>query len=435
MGRIAHFSVMYITHTFSAPVKVTVYIFLFIYSSAHATDQWADTPYPIPELLKANAETCSMSVDGWGYNFSDLEKNLHHWAQSPFVLVDSIGQSIQGRPLYLLTITNGLIPAKRSAEIITDKPRVFIHARTHPSEVQSSRIATEIITFLLDTTLASHTLREKFVFNILPMYNPDGVELGCERVNAADINLESAFDANPLQPETAALKGAFQRAMNSENPIRVALNLHSSKNICRRFFFFHQANGTSEAFAGLEKDFIRDVQYYFPGGIEDWNLFTSWSNSTPSVYPESFFWNNYAETVMALTFEDINDQDPSCPIAGAFDSTAKALILGSADYIRKHSPFASTKTPPPDSPFPGPIHSTPHGLFFPLLNSAEYEGRPWKLFTPHGKLIAKGVLQEGTLIFNPDTTPTGPLIFLLAHNRKLLSRLFIIPNNLTDNPW
>src|SRR5918997_510551 len=66
-----------------------------------------------------------------------------------------------------------------------------------------------------------------------------------------------------------------------------------------------------------------------PGGIREWHFVQSWENSTPPQYPESFWWFNYREKVMALTYEDAN-----CPGAAEFERTARALIHGSADYLR-----------------------------------------------------------------------------------------------------
>ena len=256
----------------------------------------------------------------WGYGYMDLLADLQKWEQSPYVRIDSIGASVQGRTLWQLTITQDS-PAKTSG-----KHTIFIHARTHPSEVQAFWVTNEIINLLTSESGFARTLREQCVFYIIPMYNPDGVELGYARQNANGVDLESNWDAATPEPEVQALRKRFTELMNSSNPIEVALNMHSSY-LCKRYFVYHHENGTSKAYTDLEKEFIGDVRRYF-SKIENWDYFVSWTNGTPSVYPESWFWNHYQEAVMALTYEDMH-----CDSAGEYDSTAYALLHGIADYL------------------------------------------------------------------------------------------------------
>jgi hypothetical protein len=159
------------------------------------------------------------------------------------------------------------------------------------------------------------------------MYNPDGVELEFPRQNANGIDIESNWSTIPSQPEVTALRNRFLQLMLSDAPIEVALNMHSAGD-CRRYFVYHDSIGTSEAYTVLEQDFISGIQLHFPGGIEPWNYFISWRSGTPLVYPESWFWVNYREGVMALTYEDMN-----CPAAGDYDKTAFALLRGAVDYL------------------------------------------------------------------------------------------------------
>jgi hypothetical protein len=222
------------------------------------------------------------------------------------------------------------------------KRRVFIHARTHPSEVQAQRVANEMVDFLLDSSGTSAGIRAGFIFHILPMYNPDGVEKGpgrshgYGRLNANRVDLEGGWDDNEPQPEVAALRARFEDFMEGPLPVEVALNLHSDRFNCTRFFFFHDSQGTSPAYVELEKAYIGDVRAHFPDGIEDWHFVRSWTAGTPPQYPESFWWLNYGEQVMALTYEDAN-----CPTASEFGKTARALVLGSVDYLEGKTPVAA----------------------------------------------------------------------------------------------
>ncbi len=79
----------------------------------------------------------------------------------------------------------------------------------------------------------------------------------------------------------------------------------------------------------MEIKFIDTVRYHFPGGIAPHTFFASWTSTAATQYPESWFWYNHRENVLALTYEDMND-----PGAHAFDTTARAVLNGIADYLR-----------------------------------------------------------------------------------------------------
>ena len=256
----------------------------------------------------------------WGYSYQDLIEDLNRWEEYPYVVVDSIGFSVQNRALWEITISNQ--PESSSHH------RIYIHARTHPGEEESFWVTKEIINILVSNGQFAESIRSNFIFHIIPMHNPDGVELGYPRENANGIDIESGWDDLVLQPEVSALKNRFIDLMIPvANPIKVALNMHSAY-ACKRFFIYHDANGTSMNFSFLQQQFIMGVKSYFPAGFENWDYFISWTSGTPDQYPESWWWMNHGENVMALTYEDMN-----CSLAGSYDSTANAILRGIFDYV------------------------------------------------------------------------------------------------------
>ena len=56
-----------------------------------------------------------------------------------------------------------------------EKKGVMITARVHPGESNSSWMMKGLIDFLVGDSLEARVLRDKFVFKIVPMINPDGV--------------------------------------------------------------------------------------------------------------------------------------------------------------------------------------------------------------------------------------------------------------------
>jgi cytosolic carboxypeptidase protein 2/3 len=55
------------------------------------------------------------------------------------------------------------------------KKGVFISARVHPGESNSSWMMKGVIDFLTGNSSEAKALREHFVFRIVPILNPDGV--------------------------------------------------------------------------------------------------------------------------------------------------------------------------------------------------------------------------------------------------------------------
>jgi len=301
--------------------RTLIFAFFTFFFSLHGQNNLL----PFPDKCghydrEAALQNLEILGDHWGYSYDSLLSDLVLWAQSPYAIIDSLGASVQNRALWQVTITSDIPPAE-------PRRTVHIHARTHPNEVQGWWVTDEVIQLLLSEDPFAQFLREKCVFHIIPMYNPDGVELEYPRENAHGIDLESNWNANPVEPEVAVLRQRFTELMASPTPIEVALNMHSAW-ACKRYFVYHDSVGTSAAFTVLEQDYIEGIRYYFPNGIEPWYYFISWTSGTPLVYPESWFWLNHGEAVMALTYEDMN-----CATAGNYDMTAYALLHGAADYL------------------------------------------------------------------------------------------------------
>ncbi len=262
-----------------------------------------------------------ISPEYMGYSYDSLLADLEQWRLSDYVKIDSIGLSVQGRPLWQLTISS-------DPNDVEDKRVVHIHARTHPQETEGFYVTDEIIKILLSENNFAQTVRSNCVFYIVPMYNPDGVVLGYPRKNANNIDLEANWFTFPNQPEVAALKARFTQLMSSANPIEVMLNMHSDSD-CARFFVCHDSAGTSPLYYSLEENFIEGIRAYYLTGILPWDSVVTWQGGNPLKYPESWFWLNYAASVMALTYEDMYQ----CSLKGNFNVTANAILHGVMDYM------------------------------------------------------------------------------------------------------
>jgi len=312
--------------------KKTILTILFLISVLFSIYSYAQDQKNIVDGKIVEYDKCGYPIDDsnepqyispeyMGYSYDSLLVDLELWRMSEYVKIDSIGFSVQGRPLWQLTISS-------DPNNVAGKRTVHIHARTHPQETEGFYVTDKMINILLSETEFAQTIRANCVFYIIPMYNPDGVFLGHPRTNANNVDLEANWNTTPHQPEVAALKARFTLLMASANPIEVMLNMHSS-SLCTRYFVYHHENGTSPAYALMEQGFINGVRNYFPGGIEPYNYFVSWTSGTALQYPESWFWINHGESVMALTYEDMYQ----CSGTGNFDSTANAILRGAMDHM------------------------------------------------------------------------------------------------------
>ncbi|CAG0914648.1 unnamed protein product [Notodromas monacha] len=104
-----------------------------------------------------------------------------------------------GNQVYMLTITERwptLTPEEK-------KPVIFLTARVHPGETPSSWIMQGIIDYLTSQEHSAQVLREKFIFKIIPMLNPDGVIVGNYRCSLSGKDLNRQYrvvvkDAFPI---------------------------------------------------------------------------------------------------------------------------------------------------------------------------------------------------------------------------------------------
>jgi len=321
-----------------------IYVFVLLMLSGVGTHNATAQVIPLYEDPCGYPDTTTnayraAALLNWGYGYDSLKADLDRWSWSPYVQIDSVGATVQNRAMYMMTIQANGIP-------LPERKRVWIHARTHPNEVQGTWVTNEMIEILLGESPLARLLRDSCIFTIMPMYNPDGVELSFPRENANGIDIESNWAVVPGEPEVQVLRGVFTQFMGGPNPIKVALNMHSAL-ACRRYFVYHAASGTSQLFAALEQEYIGAVQSHFPGGIEPYTYFVSWTGGAPTVYPESWFWYNHQESVLALTYEDKN-----CTAAGGYDSTAFAMLRGVADYLHIAGPIT---TSPESATFPSAI--------------------------------------------------------------------------------
>lgn len=131
--------------------------------------------------------------------------------------VETIGHSVQGRPLRLLAFGN---PDARQV--------VLVLGRQHPPEVTGMRAQLAFVDALAADTPQAHAFRTRYRVVVVPQLNPDGVVEGQWRTNAHGIDLNRDWGIFG-EPETRAVADALHRHVTgSGRTLAFALDFHST---------------------------------------------------------------------------------------------------------------------------------------------------------------------------------------------------------------
>ena len=82
-------------------------------------------------------------------------------------------KSLAGNSVHILTISN---PSKNNQQSDDRKKKmILITARVHPGETNASWMMKGFLDYVLSNDSDANTLRDNFIFKVIPMLNPDGV--------------------------------------------------------------------------------------------------------------------------------------------------------------------------------------------------------------------------------------------------------------------
>lgn len=59
--------------------------------------------------------------------------------------------------------------------LLGNRPYIFLSARVHPGETNASWVMKGTLEYLMSSNPSAQSLRESYIFKIIPMLNPDGV--------------------------------------------------------------------------------------------------------------------------------------------------------------------------------------------------------------------------------------------------------------------
>lgn len=135
---------------------------------------------------------------------------------------NTLCRTIAGNKCEYLTITNRV-----PYEVDKKKEGVVVTGRIHPGESNASYMMKGVIDFLVSNDTRAAELRDKFVFKIVPMLNPDGVINGNYRCSLAgcDLNRRWKYPSEMLHPTIYHTKKLIVKLAN-ERPLALYCDLH-----------------------------------------------------------------------------------------------------------------------------------------------------------------------------------------------------------------
>lgn len=184
-------------------------------------------------------------------DFREWEAQL---PEQPNLRTDTIGQSVQGRALRMLSFGN------------PDADRVLlVLGRQHPPETTGTRALMPFVERLLADTPQARRFRADTQVLVVPLMNPDGVVEGHWRSNANGKDLNRDWGVFS-QPETRAVRAMMKQQIDATGRDLVfAIDFHSTWNDV----FYTVNEAPSRQPGGVLRRWIDAMQAHFPGRIRE----------------------------------------------------------------------------------------------------------------------------------------------------------------------
>ena len=139
-------------------------------------------------------------------------------AEKPYVDRRVAGKSGRGRPLYALEFGNPSV-----------NKHVMIIGRQHPPEATGTMGLLSFVEELVSETPLASEFRESFRVHVVPLVNPDGVDLGHWRHNTGGVDLNRDWEAFN-QPETRVVRELLTEALDEPgHELWFAVDFHSTQ--------------------------------------------------------------------------------------------------------------------------------------------------------------------------------------------------------------
>src|SRR5262249_2554070 len=129
------------------------------------------------------------------YPLTRLQRLLDESAHSPYVRLEVIGHSLEGRELQLVTVTDSAVSA-------LNKKCIWLITRQHAWETGTSYVLEGALRFLLSDQEQARDLRKRVIFRLIPTMDPDGLVHGHVRFNSLGYDLNRHWSEVDPRQET-----------------------------------------------------------------------------------------------------------------------------------------------------------------------------------------------------------------------------------------
>jgi murein tripeptide amidase MpaA len=262
---------------------------------------------------------------------------------SPLARLQTLGRSLQGRSIDLLTIGTPA-PARKNCWVI---------ARQHPSETQGGFFIEGFLGRLLDANdVAAQALLDAATFHIVPNMNPDGCANGLSRTTSTGVNLNREWRSPSAgaSPEVVAVQAGMRRI-----GLDFCIDCHADAELRCNFVWPSQNVPTWSAerqqlFAHFENAWHAASPDYgfgepYPGGVPDEaDLSMAWN----------WIGNEFPHALSVLLEQPFKDtRHTPVPATGWTPQRAARLgaslvdgLLGVVDHLRPATKGATTAPQP-----------------------------------------------------------------------------------------
>lgn len=158
------------------------------------------------------------------YTLANFKSLCNDFADNSDVTIETIGRSVEGRHIPLVTITDRAIPDK-------NKKVVWLMFRQHAWESGSSWTGEGLMRFVSSGDPVARQIRSQTIVKVLPLCDPDGVFHGTVRFNHFGFDLNRNWDVvDPVKmPEITCERKAITDWAKAGREIDFFLTLHNDE--------------------------------------------------------------------------------------------------------------------------------------------------------------------------------------------------------------
>lgn len=197
------------------------------------------------------------------YTYTYGQRYISSIKDNPYVTVETLGKTREGRNTNLIIITDRGVKNK-------DKKGIWLIAKDHAVEQDGAWMIEGIIEFLLSKDPVAEILRKKTIFAMVPLAAPDAAYHGrtVNPITGADVS--HSYSIGPLSmkraeimtEETKAIWSRVQRWVKEGNNVDIAAILHnphgSEENVWGMFSSSHKA----EEKKAFHRAFLKNLKGY-----------------------------------------------------------------------------------------------------------------------------------------------------------------------------